>query len=214
MNTSIEIIVVHADDVDPQDIATRLYLMAKRSAAATQAPLFQVDSFRVGPSVAGHADPVPRVDPKAVPVRCGSYGCHTDDCELWGARCSVLQATVCPRGFTVPVPDRAITDPYYTNTLRMLRSDLKETYSPAVLAKYPHLADEKHRQHLRAKIAELEARLHPDTCVSCGSKEVTARTPDGRNWCERHAGGHNPAAQPLACQGVPLDAARGKVSLS
>lgn len=104
MKTSIEVIVdYNPDTVTKEDIARRLYWGSKRIAAHTKDRVpFRVDSFRIGPSVAGIADPMPRVDPEAQPVRCGGLGCHTDSCDLWGVRCSVLHGTVCGRGFTAP----------------------------------------------------------------------------------------------------------------
>jgi hypothetical protein len=44
--------------------------------------------------------------------------------------------------------------------------------------------------------------LRTTTCVSCGGTPH-AWTPDGRGWCERHSGGHNPPAEmPLTPESV------------
>lgn len=61
-----------------------------------------------------------------------------------------------------------------TSYLDVLRSDLADTYSQAILKKYPHLDNELLRNELRNKIAAAEDK---DVCLDCGKpmQECRAR---------------------------------------
>lgn len=42
------------------------------------------------------------------------------------------------------------------NRLKILKSDLKDTQNPKILAKYPHLGNPKHIEQLKQAIQKLE----------------------------------------------------------